>query len=377
MANNCKVIAPGKSVSSWQQFGLKLVSFYRGRDVVIAIDLTESVGLNEEGRLRLTQIIEDSLRSGDTVYLVPFASVVNPLNPDLKSLTRQQGIKFKGKPENVDQILSVLPFESNISLRNTDIQRAELFIYKGLAQLNQCRLRDNIALKHQSIVWITDAPLLTKPGIDSDTWIETPAKSQFRLANSSGSKARQSWLQALPIQKREKTITTEENSTYQLSIVDIKPTVQEFCTPVPGGKETCLVNPYLVKRLSLPILIALVLLTLGGFWTRYLLSLRQKWKVKVTFESDDNQDPQTCFLKNKQKIAIGDNSLDAITCPDEELRGYLLRQGNKLYLKPTKIAPIFYRDRQISQETEMTRDRFTLNCPVDDQDFEISIKISK
>lgn len=68
---------------------------YGGRDVVIAIDLTESLGLNAEGRLRLTQIIEDSSQSGDTVYVVPFASRVNPLQPDLNPLTAQRGIKLK------------------------------------------------------------------------------------------------------------------------------------------------------------------------------------------------------------------------------------------------------------------------------------------
>ena len=98
MTNNCKTIAPGKSVKREQQFGLNLASrIYGGRDVVMAIDLTESVGLNAEGRLRLTQIIEDSLQSGDTVYVVPFASGVNPLQSDRNPLTPQHGIKFKGK----------------------------------------------------------------------------------------------------------------------------------------------------------------------------------------------------------------------------------------------------------------------------------------
>ena len=143
MTNNCKAIAPGKPVKPWQQFGLNLASrIHGGRDVVIAIDLTESVGLNAEGRLRLTQIIEDSLESGDTVYVVPFASEVNPLQSDVDPLTPQRGIKFKGKPADIEQILNVLPFESEINLNNTDIQNAELFTYKGLAQLNQCRLND-------------------------------------------------------------------------------------------------------------------------------------------------------------------------------------------------------------------------------------------
>lgn len=72
---------------------------YGGRDVVIAIDLTESVGLNAEGRLRLTQIIEDSLHRGDTVYVVPFASDVNPLQPNVNPLTAQRGIKFRANQQ--------------------------------------------------------------------------------------------------------------------------------------------------------------------------------------------------------------------------------------------------------------------------------------
>jgi hypothetical protein len=148
LINNCTAIATGNSVKSWQQFGLNLASqIYGGRDVVIAIDLTESVGLNPEGRLRLTQIIEDSLRSGDTVYVVPFASEVNPLQSEINPLTKQYGIKFRGKPEDIESILQILPFESEINLNNTDIQNAELFTYRGLAQLNQCRLGENTALK--------------------------------------------------------------------------------------------------------------------------------------------------------------------------------------------------------------------------------------
>lgn len=376
MTNNCTAIAPGKSVKSWQQLGLNLASrIYGGRDVVIAIDLTESVGLNAEGRLRLTQIIEDSLQSGDTVYVLPFASQVNPIQPNINPLTPQRGIKFKGKSADIEQILNVLPFESEISLSNTDIQNAELFTYRGLAQLNQCRLGENKALKPQSIVWLTDAPLLTKAGIDSDTWVETPANSPFRRSESAASKERQSWLQALPIKERSQIITTDDNRTYQLSVVDIAPTVQEFCTPAPGGKETCLVTPYVLKLLLFPTLLGIIVLGIGGFWGRYLISLNKKWKVKITFESDEEKETQTCYLKHKQKIVIGDDSLNAIYCPGEDVRGSLIRKKNKLYLKPSKIAPIIYRDRELDKETEINRDRFTINCPFKDKDFEIAIKV--
>ncbi|BAU63455.1 hypothetical protein STA3757_08190 [Stanieria sp. NIES-3757] len=145
MSNNCTTVAPGQTLKPWQQLGLKLVSrIYGGRDVAIAIDLTESVGLNAEGRLRLTQIIQDSLQSGDTVYVVPFASEINPLQPEVNPINLQNGIEFRGKPEDIEKILNTLPFESKINLNNTDIQNAELFVYRELAQLNQCRLTDSL-----------------------------------------------------------------------------------------------------------------------------------------------------------------------------------------------------------------------------------------
>ncbi|VEP17029.1 conserved hypothetical protein [Hyella patelloides LEGE 07179] len=387
MTNNCTEIAPGKIPKPWQQWGLNLVShIYGGRDVVIAIDLTESVGLNTEGRLRLTQIIEDSLQSGDTVYVVPFASQVNPLQPDINPINLQSGIKFRGKAEDIESILNVLPFESEINLSNTDIQNAELFTYRGLAQLNQCRLANNNAIKPQSVVWLTDAPLLTSPGIASDTWVETPADSAFRVVDSEASQDRQSWLQTLPLKKRSRqwrgalrsqTITTKDNSTYQLSVVDIAPTIQEFCTPAPGGKETCLVMPYLFKMLWLPSTTLGCLIIAVGFWVKYLISLNKKWKIKITFESDDTREQQTCYLKHQQKIAIGDDNLNAIPCPGEDVRGYLIRKGNQIYLKPTKNAPFIYRDRDLDRETKITHNRFTINCPFEGKDFEIGFRVVK
>jgi hypothetical protein len=376
LINNCTAIAPGNNVKSWQQFGLNLASrIYGGRDVVIAIDLTESVGLNAEGRLRLTQIIEDSLQPGDTVYVVPFASEVNPLQPEINPLTKQQGIKFRGKPADIESILKVLPFESEIKLNNTDIQNAELFTYRGLAQLNQCRLGENTALKPQSIVWLTDAPLLTKSGIDSATWVETPANSPFRLLDSSASQERQSWLQALPIKERSQTITTDNNRSYQLSVVDLVPTVQEFCTPTPGGKETCLVTPYLAKLLLLPTLIVMGLIVGGCFWGKYLISVNKKWRLKISFESDKEE--QVCYLKNKQKIAIGDDNLNSIYCPGNESRGYLQRKGNRLYLIPLKTQPIFYREQKIVKKLAIKHDTFRLNCPLGAKNFTFNIKLTK
>ncbi|MEL6441259.1 MAG: VWA domain-containing protein [Cyanobacteria bacterium J06621_8] len=377
MTNNCKAIAPGKSLNSWQQFGLNLAArIYGGRDVVIAIDLTESVGLNSEGRRRLRQIVEDTLQSGDTVYIVPFATKINRLQSETTPLALESGIRFKGKPEDIEGILNVLPFESDLTLRNTDIQHAEWFTYKGLARLNQCRLDNGIAPQPQSIVWLTDAPLLTEPGIDSNTWKETPRESPFRQADSKLSKERQSWINALPINRRSQIITTDNNRTYDLTVVDIKPTVQEFCTPAPGGKETCLVNGYLLKLLLFPTLTTIIILLISAWGLRRYISLNKSWKIRIRFPDDDRIETKYRKLKHQEKIIIGDNeSSRAIACPGEDIRGHLIRKGNKIYLKPTQYAPLEYRGQELKQEIEISHDSFSINCPVGKKDFEINIRV--
>jgi hypothetical protein len=175
-----KVVPSHQSLADWQKTGLKLTSSQQGRDVVLAVDLTGSVRLNDEGRLRLKQIIQDSLHPGDSVYVVPFASTVNPLQPQLDCLSAEAAISFQGKPADIDRILQTLPLKSSNAQQNTDIQIAESTIYQGLAQLNQCRLTASKNIRSQSVVWLTDAPLLTKPGITSAIWVETPANSPFR-----------------------------------------------------------------------------------------------------------------------------------------------------------------------------------------------------
>ncbi|MGK7893972.1 MAG: VWA domain-containing protein [Xenococcus sp. (in: cyanobacteria)] len=367
MNYNCSAVAVGQPLSYWQQIGLKLVArTYGGQDVIFAIDLTDSVGLNEEGRIRLTQIIEDSLSTGDTVYIVPFASQVNPL---------KSSIEFRGKQEDVKKILELVPFQSDLSLRNTDIQQAEAYVYSRLAQLNQCRLTEKKAIKPQSVIWLTDAPLLTSPGITSDVWIETPANSPYRLVDSEESVARNNWIRALPLKPRSQKIETHSSTIYELTVVDIAPTVQEFCTPSPGGKETCLVNTYILRMLWLPMVIFVTFLIVCLISSKYVISLNKQWRLKVIYESDDSKEQQTCYLKNKQKIMIGNENLNHIYCPDNEIRGYLVRKGNNLYLKPTKIAPLYYRDREILKEEKITSNYLRLNCPCDGKNFDIVIKL--
>lgn len=384
MINSCQNITPGQSLTNSQKNGLDLVArLSGGRDVVLAIDLTESVGLNDEGRLRLRQIVQDSLSPGDSVYVVPFATTVNPLKPDLNPLTPEKAIKFHGS-QDIDQIIQVIPFQPNLNLQNTDIQRAELFIYQNLAQLNQCRLGENQPIKPQSIVWITDAPLLTKAGITNDIWVETPLDSPFRLTNSPESLARQTWLEKLPIKQRDRVIKTDNNKQYQLTVIDIAPTVQEFCTPAPGEKETCLVNSYLFKQLWPPALISGILLIALVVTGIKFYRVQKKWQLIVDFLDTEKEEDKICSLGNNQRIAIGEydsSCVDSIDTPGPEIRAYLVRKGEKLYLDPTGEATIFLNGKEITEKTLISSStyRINLNCPETKRkkDFEMTIKIKK
>lgn len=336
---------------------------------MLAIDLTGSVKLNDEGRLRLKQIVRDSLQSGDSVYVLPFAAEVNPLQPQVNCLSPDAAIPFHGQAADIDRILQKLPLESSKAQQNTDIQLAEAAIYKGLAQLNQCRLAANKAVRSQSVVWVTDAPLLSTPGITSTTWVETPANSPFRQASSAKSKERQEWLDALPLKLRSQKI-----DNYNLSVVDLAPTVQEFCTPAPGGQETCLVNGYLVQQLWLPtsiMAVGLCTTLTGGIWAyQHWRSLQQAWKL--TIYGEDDSEPQICYLRNRQRLGIGSD----IDCRGHDVRGYLRREGNRLFLEPGGELPICYRDREVTQSQILTGKSICLNYSHQSRDRELRIDIS-
>jgi hypothetical protein len=353
-----KVVPSHQPLSSWQKTGLDLTSSWQGRDVVLAIDLTGSVRLNDEGRLRLKQIIQDSLHPGDSVYVVPFASTVNPLQPQVDCLSTGAAIPFQGKPADIERILQTLPLTANNTLQNTDIQIAEATIYKGLAQLNQCRLTANKSIRSQSVVWLTDAPLLTKPGISSNIWVETPANSPYRQQNSP----------ALPLQLRSQKI-----GNYNLSVVDMSPTVQEFCTPAPGGSETCLINGYLLQQLWMPILIgSLGILTAlgGGFLSfRHWRSLQQAWKLTI---ADENGTETICYLRNRQRLGIGSD----IECRGQDIRGYLRREGNKLFLEPSSELPIHYQNKPVTQRQILTDRCIRLNYPHESRELALTITIN-
>ncbi|MDJ0600933.1 MAG: VWA domain-containing protein [Crocosphaera sp.] len=371
---NCPTITPSKQpLNFWQQTGLNLISrLHGGRDLIFAIDLTDSVGLNAEGRLRLRQIIEDSLQRGDTVYVVPFATNVLPNQP---------AIKYTGKETEIKKILETIPLKANLNYRNADIQLAELNIYKKLAQLNQCSLHQKEPLHRQAVVWVTDAPLFTEPGITRDIWIETPWDSPFRNANSQRSQERKAWLETLPLQKRAKTIFNDKNEPYELTVVDIPPTLQEFCTPVPGGQETCLVTPYLIQQLWLPT----SLLGLGivgiSILLKTWLSWQQKWKLKVDFYPNSLDEEKTLILGNNRRIYLGEDEPNTIQMPDSETRGYLERKGNRLFLVPLKDAsPIFLRGQEINQRIQLAGEKIILNVLDQrrrNQEVEVSIQVKK
>jgi hypothetical protein len=365
--SSCLKVAPShQPLSDWQKTGLNLTSNWQGRDIVLAIDLTPSVQLNPEGRLRLKEMIRDSLRPGDSVYLAPFASTVNPLQPKVDALSSGAAIHFRGEPGEFDRLYQLLPLEPNRDLHNTDIQQAEATIYQSLAQLNYCRLTANKNIRSQSVVWLTEAPLFTQPGISTEIWKETPHLSPFRVQNSPESKERQYWLDTFHPTSQSRPI-----GNYTFTVVDIAPTVPEFCTPALDGKKSCLINGYLLQQLWLPVLLgSLGILTVlaGGIWSfRYWRSLQQAWTIKI----NEGESEQTRSLRNRQKLAIGSD----IECRGQGIRGYLCREGNKLCLKPGEL-PIYYKNSQVTQPIILKSRYILLSYPHQSRDWELNIKIN-
>lgn len=365
--NSCSsVVSPSsQSLHPIQQFGLELIAWGEGRDVVFAIDVTRSVQLNNEGRLRVEQMIRNSLNIGDTAYIVPFASHIQQV--ESIEITSQK---------KIPQLLNKLPLKTNFNQSYTDIQNTELWVYQFLAQKNHCRLLQNQGIREQAVVWLTDAPLATQ-----QPWIETPQDSPFLDPDSKESQLRREWLEALPRETRSRDIPTKNDEPYQLTIVDVQPTVQEFCTPAPSGQETCFVNRYLLQQLWFPttglILILISGVTLLGLWS----SWQKPWQITIETEGEDEEDNLVKSLKRNQRLAIGDfdaSAIDYIECPGEEVRGYLERKRNNIYIVPTQLAPIFYKDKEIKTRMKISGNRFRLNCPKNNQkDFEFIVKIDK
>lgn len=356
-------ITPGQKLSNWQQTGLNLVSFGHGRDIIFAIDLTESVGINDKGRIYLRQIIQDSLQKGDLVHVVPFAK-----NAQLPT----ESIEYDNA-QDVEKIIKAVPQAANSALTNTDIQCAELAVYRYTAQLNQNRLRDKLPVKYQSVVWLTDAPLNTPSG---EVWVEAP-NSACRTTESPQGQERISWLENLPIQPR-----FTKPGQFKLTVVDIPATVQEFCTPAPGGKETCLVNSYLISQLWLSALVIGlgIVGTLGllGSWYRRQQKLKKPWILRYTGSNGvENQ----LKLPNKQRISIG--SFDStchssIEMPDSSTVGYLERVNNHLYLHPIFNTEMKLNGNILTKKVEISSPSIDLNYTNNKKkDCYISIYVSQ
>jgi len=297
--------------------------------------VTASVNLNDQGRVRIQQILRDAINQGDTVYIAPFAD----------SFEVRERIEITSQ-EVLDDVLTQMPLQPDPDRGNTDIQKAELSVYQFLAQQNHCRMIDNDAIREQAVVWLTDAPLQTKT---AEEWIETPADSPFRNPNSAESQLRREWLEGLPQTYRSRGIPTAEDESYQLTIVDIPPKVQEFCTPAPGGEETCFVNRYLFQQLWFPSSVLMVFLIAGMTLLGKWYSWQKYWRLTIESDEEDPENHPVKFLKGNQRLAIGDfdaSAVDYIECRDQEIRGYIERKRNQLYLIPTQQAPIYYNDQR-------------------------------
>jgi len=333
----------------------------KGRDIFLAIDRTQSVRIEEEGRVRMTQIIRDTLTEGDHIYIVDFATEVSfPKSP----------IVIRSNDDKA-QLLNSLNFDADPTKQNTDIQNAEQKIYKRLAEFNQERLSNNSPIYRQSVVWMTDAPLFTSSPATEQDWIETPSNSPFRDVNSELSKDRTAWLQSLPfLSKTERSHII--NGNYKLTVVDIAPTVQEVCTYAPSGQTSCIVTPYLINQLWFPATIfglgGIILATglILGFL--HIRTVKKTWKISINDE--DN-------VKMRNRYELGQDPFD---CEDSEERGYFVRRGKDLWIQPIQSNEfkILVDGDEINRNEKITKNYFTVKLTTkNNRSYEFIVKITK
>ncbi|HEY9701021.1 MAG TPA: hypothetical protein V6C58_01150, partial [Allocoleopsis sp.] len=61
-----------------------------------------------------------------------------------------------------------------------------------------------------------------------------------------------------------------------------------------------------------------------------------------------------------------------------EVRGYLERQGLNLYITSLNNGDkIEYNGTEVTKKTQITSDKFRINCPTGNKDFEINITLKK
>jgi len=333
----------------------------KGRDIFLATDRTQSVRIEEEGRVRMTQIIRDTLTEGDHIYIVDFATEVSfPKSP----------IVIRSNDDKA-QLLNSLNFDADPTKQNTDIQNAEQKIYKRLAEFNQERLSTNRPIYRQSVVWMTDAPLFTKSPATEQDWVETPSNSPFRNISSELSKERNAWLQNLPFSSKTER-SHQINGNYKLTVVDIAPTVQEVCTYAPSGQTSCKVTPYLFNQLWLPATIAglsgTILLTglILGF--SHIRATKKDWKISIN-------DSENIKMLNRYELGKG-----YFDCEDSEERGYLIRRGKDLWIQPIKgnEFSILVDDNEINRDEKVTKNYFTVKLTTrNNNSYEFIVKIAR
>lgn len=357
----------GQGLTSWQLRGLELVSLlqFNKRDVVFALDLTPSAGFSADARTRLTQLIQNNLRSGDQLYIILFGGQYN--DPKVYVLK-----------EDAAQAISTIPYTPDPTLANTDIQEAELYVYKYLAQKNQDRLVTGEIVRPQSVVWVTDAPLFTKSG---DEWIETPNKSPFRDVKSPESLQRKAWMKALDVENKTNQSSIDLGNS-KLTVVDIPPLVQEICTPTPGGSQSCLVTAYLIDKLWLPSLSLLIILLgalFGGHKLWKWIDVRERpWRVKVSRLADPQDRDGEEFVEDY--IMTNFKNKIAITVDGGTEVAYLEREKSELFIKPADSEEIILECNRIDilEKTIINSRENVLKCNFKDRKlFEIKFTIDK
>jgi len=94
----------------------------------------------------------------------------------------------------------------------------------------------------------------------------------------------------------------------------------------------------------------------------------------LTISDEHDSEPQIHYLRNHQKLGIGSD----IDCRDGETRGYLRREGNRLFLEPLKGEglEIYYQDRKVTQRQAFAGKHIQLNCPHQSSDFKLTININ-
>jgi hypothetical protein len=209
--------------------------------------------------------------------------------------------------------------------------------------------------------------------------VETPAESPFRQKDSFESRERQQWIESLPISKNSQTITTHNNKTYNLTIVDILPTVQEFCTPAPGGQKICSVNSYIFNQLWFPVFLFICSGVSLGIVAIYWFSLRRPWRLRI--DMGEEYGSETRQLKNGERLYLGGDRgrPRPIELPGgDESRGYLERKGNKLILTITRQGTLSYNNKTSNSFRIDTTNGFTIKLPdYEDNSLKLSITVKK